>query len=434
MICISTAGTADPAPFRRAAELGLAPDGGLYMPAHIPALDKTLLDGEKEPTLQEIAVAVTSFFTADTPAHASLDEWVREAIHFEAPLVRLRDDLYILELFHGPTLAFKDFGARFMSRYFRASGLLEGEPLTILAATSGDTGSAVANGFYRMNGVEVCLLFPKGKVSDVQRKQMTTLGHNVTALEVDGTFDDCQKLVKQAFNDTSLRAKKRLSSANSINLARLVPQTFYYLHAAVQLHRQTGHSPVFSVPSGNFGNLTAGLLAERMGMAVERFIAATNCNSVVPEFLNGSGFEPRPSVQTISNAMDVGNPSNFDRMMHLFRGDADAMRKHLFGASFSDDETRLAIRRTYRENGYIADPHTAVGLLAVEAAREKKITDAPAIVLATAHPAKFRETVEASMEASVPIPERLKAALRKPEKSLPMAADYPALRDYLLDS
>lgn len=416
-----------------AAEQGLAPDGGLYMPDSLPRLSLPFQDQEysTELSLQEIATECTRPFLSDSLTDREIDELIDDAINMEAPLVKLRDDLFILELFHGPTLAFKDFGARFMARLFSKHRSKSKQDLIILVATSGDTGGAVASGFYDLPGVHVCLLFPKGKVSDIQRKQMTTLGKNITALEVAGTFDDCQRLVKTAFSDQELNKVLRLSSANSINVARLLPQTFYYLHAFFQLKKVTQKNPVFVVPSGNFGNLTAGLMAEKMGMPVAAFVAATNRNDVVPEYLLGSEFKSRTSVQTISNAMDVGNPSNFDRIRALFEGNDEQIRRHLKGYSYTDSETRGMIRRVYEEFTYVADPHTAIGLLAAENFSKDTGIKNPKIVLATAHPSKFLDVVEEEIGRKVSIPDRLAEATHQEEKSIPVSSEYSELKAVL---
>lgn len=417
--------------FLMAAEQGLAPDGGLYMPHSFPALGLSFDTDDSELDLQEIAKICSTPFLDEDLNEDEIDSLIEKAINFDAPLVRLDDNLFVLELFHGPTLAFKDFGARFMARLFSAHRNQTRGDLVILVATSGDTGGAVANGFYDLPGVHVCLLYPEGKVSDIQRKQMTTLGKNITALEIDGTFDDCQKLVKSAFSDDHLYQILNLSSANSINIARLLPQCFYYLHAYFQLKKYSGLPPVFSVPSGNFGNLTAGLFAEKMGMPVHKFLAATNSNKVVPEYLSGDDFKPRASIQTISNAMDVGDPSNFARIRALFNDNDNAIRNHIWGAAFSDLQTRGKIKQMFREYGYVADPHTAVGMLAADSYRKETGAHHPVIVLATAHPSKFADVVEGQINQSVEIPERLEKAVHWEEKSIPLNADFASLKKFL---
>ncbi|CAN5354964.1 threonine synthase [soil metagenome] len=427
----STSNQSPEVTFLMAAEQGLAPDGGLYMPREFPLPDLPFDKEISDLSLTDLAKICSYPFLKDELTTAEVDHLIEDAINFDAPLVQLNDNLFILELFHGPTLAFKDFGARFMARLFSAHRNKTRGDLVILVATSGDTGGAVANGFYDLPGVHVCLLYPKGKVSDIQRKQMTTLGKNVSAVEISGTFDDCQKLVKSAFSDKKLNEELNLSSANSINIARLLPQSFYYFYAFFQLKSYTQKIPVFSVPSGNFGNLTAGLFAEKMGMPVQRFLAATNRNDVVPEFLSGREFKPDLSIQTISNAMDVGDPSNFARIRALFNGDDIAIRNHLWGAAYSDQLTREKINQVYEEFDYIADPHTAVGLLAVDSYRKETGDQHPAIVLSTAHPSKFKDVVEEEIKRNVEIPERLKKATEKEEKSIPLNAEYSEIKEFL---
>lgn len=432
---ISTNGKSEAVSFGKAMQQGLAPDGGLYMPDSIPRLPPGFWNSLETTSLQQIAVEVSKRFIEDELSEESLQALVDQAINFDAPLVHLYDQVWLLELFHGPTLAFKDFGARFMAQAFARLDENRDRDLLILVATSGDTGSAVANGFYGVPGTRVCLLYPSGKVSPLQEKQMTTLGGNVTALEVNGTFDDCQKLVKTAFGDKMLREKLRLSSANSINIARLLPQSFYYISACGSIRKATDPdvSPVYSVPSGNFGNLTAGLLAMKMGLPFERFLAATNRNDVVPGYLKTGIFEPRPSVQTISNAMDVGDPSNFDRLKYLFDNSAEAMRKVLWGASFDDLETRNCIKRIYEKTGRVVDPHTAVGLLAAEKYRKESGTGQPLIVLSTAHPSKFADIVEQEIGRPVEIPEQLKACLDKEKTSIPVGKGYESFKSFLTE-
>jgi threonine synthase len=432
MYFISTQDQAKPVPFLDAMSRGLAPDGGLYVPKAIPKLKENFWESLTGLSLQEIGCEIAKPFLSDELNEPSLLEIIEEALNFEVPLVPLSDNLYILELFHGPTLAFKDFGARFMARMFQQQVQKRDQEIVILVATSGDTGSAVAHGFLNVQGINVCLLYPDGKVSRLQEKQMATLGHNIQALKVEGTFDDCQRLVKQAFADPELSEKLCLSSANSINIARLLPQSFYYAYGLAQLQKQTDIIPFFSVPSGNFGNLTAGLWAMKMGMPVSRFLAATNRNDVVTKYLQGGPYRPQPSFSTISNAMDVGNPSNFARIQHLFNHSDEAVRKSIWGQSFTDDETRRCIRRVFNETGYILDPHTAVGVLAAEAYKKESKQSRPAIILSTAHPAKFREVVEPLIDQPMPIPNRLERCLDKEILSLPMESNDFALKDFLL--
>ncbi|MFZ2897423.1 MAG: threonine synthase [Saprospiraceae bacterium] len=412
---------------REAVLQGLPSDNGLFMPERIPKLKVS--PGQ---SLADIAfLAAEQFLEGDLPGEV-IDQIAREAIDFEAPLVRLAGDLHILELFHGPTLAFKDFGARFMARLMAWLVRNDDEPLTFLVATSGDTGSAVASGFLGVEGIRVVILYPSGKVSPLQEKQLTTLGHNITALEVGGTFDDCQNLVKQAFLDTELAAAHRLSSANSINIARLIPQTFYYLYAASrEIFR--GKPLVFSVPSGNFGNLCAGVMARRMGAPIAGFIAATNRNDVVPQYLTTGRFQPRPSIATLSNAMDVGNPSNFWRLMDLYGHDLERMRGDIAGFAFSDEATREAMREVYRKNDYVMDPHGAVGYLGWQAYKANH-PDACGIVLETAHPAKFLETVEGTLGIHIKIPRQLEEAARKSKTAVSIPANYATFRDFLMQN
>lgn len=373
---------------------------------------------------------------------ADLARIAADALDFPVPLVRVDvpggEPVHLLELFHGPTFAFKDIGARFLARllaWLLAGPEREERPLTVLVATSGDTGSAVAQAFFGVAGTRVVVLYPEGQVTPLQERQFTTLGGNVQALAVDGTFDDCQRMAKAAFADPVLRERLLLTSANSINIGRLLPQVFYYLHAAAQLPPGTP-PPRFVVPSGNFGNLTAGLLAHRLGLPTAGFVAATNVNDVVPEYLETGVFRPRPSARTISSAMDVGDPSNFARVLRLYGGDLAAIRRHVAGYRFTDAETRAAIRRVYGETGRILDPHTAVGWLALEADRAARGAGAPpatAVLLATAHPAKFREVIAPVIGAEVPLPPALAACLERPSRALPLPADDGALKAHLLD-
>ncbi len=412
---------------REAVMSGLAPDGGLYMPEHIPKLPPRFFRELHGKSLNEIAYVVASTFLGDDVPSEKLYEIVSGALSFEIPLVRV-GDAHVLELFHGPTLAFKDVGARFMARlmsYFvQSTDQIDERELTILVATSGDTGSAVANGFYNVPGIRVIVLYPSGKVSELQERQMTTLGGNITALEVDGVFDDCQALVKQAFVDPDLMAALKLSSANSINIARLIPQMFYYFWALAQLPE--GEPRVVTVPSGNFGNITAGLMAKRMGLPIDRFIAATNENDVVPEYLMSGEYRPRPSVPTISNAMDVGSPSNFARMLDLYGGNVQAMREDLVGIKVSEQQTRETIARVQQQYGYTLDPHGAVAYNACERSVKR------GVVIETAHAAKFGGVVEQAIGTPVEIPGRLAECMDRPKQSSPMANDFDAFKGLLL--
>ncbi len=407
----------------------LPPDNGLYMPDRLPVLGEDFWKIWRHLSFTETGIAVAdAFFGEDVPPQALVDI-VEGTLTFDAPLVTLGPGDHVLELFHGPTLAFKDFGARFMARLMAWFTRGEDRLLTVLVATSGDTGGAVASAFHNVPGTRVVILYPKGKVSGLQEKQLTALGGNITALEIDGSFDDCQALVKSAFLDRELSENLNLTSANSINLARLVPQSFYFIHAARQLPE--GVKPVFVVPSGNFGNLTAGLLAMKLGLPVEHFIAATNRNDVVPEFLRTGNYSPRPSVPTISNAMDVGAPSNFVRMQALFGGSWEEMKSRIGGMCFDDDQTRAAIREVKSICNYEIDPHGAVGWLAARAWRATHPCTST-VTLETAHPAKFPDVMEAELgPGSVEIPERLAILANREKVALQMAADRTAFRDWL---
>ena len=429
MKLVSTGGESPAADVRTALIQGLAPDGGLYLPERMDPIDASILAGLLGQSFSVVSRVVARHLLGSTIPPADLDRIVDAALNFEVPLVALSDDLYVLELFHGPTLAFKDVGARFMAQLMGYLNSEDEAPLTILAATSGDTGSAVAQAFFGVPGIRTVILFPKDKVTPLQERQFSTLGGNVHVLEVEGTFDDCQRLVKSAFSDPTLRDAVRLSSANSINIGRLLPQIFYYFYAAAQLPTET--APLFSVPSGNFGNLTAGLMAKRLGLASRGFVAVTNVNDVVPEYLRTGVVRPRPSTPTISNAMDVGNPSNLARILALYDGDVDRLRKDLIGSVHDDEETRDCIRRVYRRTGYVLDPHSAVGYLGVEAGRQA-FGEGPCVVLCTAHPVKFREAVEPAIGSSVPVPERLAACLEAERHVTPILPEISALRDVLL--
>ncbi len=408
----------------------LPPDNGLYMPDTLPALDERFWKIWRQLSFQEIGFAVAdAFFGGDVPPEA-LREIVNGTLAFDAPVVTLGPGDHVLELFHGPTLAFKDFGARFMARLMAWLTRDDDRMLTVLVATSGDTGGAEASAFHNVPGTRVIILYPKGKVSGLQEKQLTALGGNITALEVDGSFDECQALVKSAFLDRELAENLNLTSANSINLARLVPQSFYYIHAARQLPE--GVKPVFVVPSGNFGNLTAGLLAMKIGLPIEHFVAATNRNDVVPEFLHTGIYQPRPSTPTISNAMDVGAPSNFVRMQALFGGSWDEMKSKISGMWFDDDQTRAAIREVKSLYDYQIDPHGAVGWLAAKAWRAQHPCNST-ITLETAHPAKFPDVMDAELGAgAVEIPERLAILANREKVAIPMSTGKAAFREWLV--
>ena len=409
---------------------GLAPDKGLFMPERVDRLPDYFLDSIEKYSFREIAYIVAeNLFGEDVPDHV-LRDIVYGTLSFDAPLVEVKDGVYSLELFHGPTLAFKDFGARFMARllaYFTKQEQT-GRDVNVLVATSGDTGSAVANGFLGVNGVKVYVLYPKGKVSELQEKQFATLGQNITAIEVDGTFDDCQTLVKNAFSDRELNEKMFLTSANSINIARFFPQTFYYFYAYAQLKRKgKADNVVISVPSGNFGNLSAAVLAKKMGLPVKRFIAANNSNDIFCEYLKTGKYSPRPSVATIANAMDVGAPSNFDRIVEMY-GSYDSVSGEISAYSYNDEQIASAVKRVYENDRYLLDPHGACGLLSLEDGLKPGETG---VFLETAHPAKFCETIERIIGQEVEMPERLKTFSLREKRSMPMSRDFSDLKNFL---
>ncbi len=412
--------------------LGLAPDGGLFMPDSWPKQSREFLKRLKGLNFQQVAFVVTSkFFTEVSPAQ--LHAIVAEAFNFPVPLKQIGEGLYILELFHGPTMAFKDFGARFLSRTLDHFLKIDKRRLNIIVATSGDTGSAVASGFYKNSRIKVFVLYPSGKVSPLQEKQLTTYGRNVTALEVKGTFDDCQKLAKQVLSDKSLNEVMPFSSANSINFGRLLPQAVYYFWACAQLQEAgVKKQPVIVVPSGNFGNLFAGLIAKQIGLPAYKFIAATNNNNVVPKYLKTGKFQPTRSKRTISNAMDVGNPSNFARMLELYKGNCRSMAADILAKSVTDAKTKQTIQNIYSRAGYVLDPHTAVGVAAALSYRPQFLRRHPLVVLGTAHPAKFREIVEPVINKRVLLPRQLKRAMAKKKQSVIVNNSYRELVATLL--
>jgi threonine synthase len=426
---VSTAGAAAPADLRTALLTGLAPDGGLYLPESLEPLQQDAVAALRGAPLEETALAVARHLLRGEPADGALRQIVRDALSFPIPLVPLDRRIYALELFHGPTCAFKDVGARFLARLMAHYHGASEPPLTVLVATSGDTGSAVAQAFFGVPGTRVVVLYPEGKVSPIQERQFTTLGGNITAVAVAGTFDDCQRLAKQAFADPGL-AGLRLTSANSINIGRLLPQVFYYFHAWAQLPEMPAEL-VVSVPSGNFGNLTAGLVAKRLGLPVTRFVAATNVNDVVPEYLAGGAFRPRPSVPTISSAMDVGNPSNFARMQALYGNDAGRLRADVEGHAYTDDQTRAVIGRAAHDWNYVLDPHGSVACLGLAQGMLGR-PRATGVFLATAHPAKFAALVEPLVRRPVPLPERLAACLRREPAAVQIGPELRELREVLL--
>jgi len=409
---------------------GLPPDNGLYMPQRIPALPAGFFSALPGLSFVEIALALSHAFFGEDLKERELREIVEDALSFDIPLKPLDDNLSVLELFHGPTLAFKDVGARFMARMMQKLVARQDDPLHILVATSGDTGSAVAQGFYGVEGIEVIVLYPSGKISRIQEQQIATLDKNIRALEVDGTFDDCQRLVKSAFLDKELRKRRRLSSANSINIARLLPQSFYYFYALAQLPEQSV-APLVCVPSGNLGNLTAGLIAQRMGLRLSGFVSALNANDVFGDFLQKGVYSPRASKPTLSNAMDVGDPSNLGRIRDLYGEDVAAMRRDISAFSFDDDETLSAIREIYDRYGYVSDPHGAVGYLALRAAAKSFSFEGPSVFLETAHPAKFSDSVKKALGVEPEMPQRLKKYLERQKTSRKMPADFDAFKEYL---
>lgn len=395
------------------------------MPEQIAPLEPKVIESFSQLSFQEIALHIADgLLGEDIPRH-ELKRMVDHTIAFDAPLVPVEDQIFSLELFHGPTLAFKDFGARFMSQVLAYLARQQSREILILVATSGDTGSAVANGFLGTPGIRVVVLYPSGKVSDIQEKQFTTLGENITAVEVDGSFDDCQRLVKEAFLDSALREKYFLTSANSINIARLIPQSFYYCYAWSRVPKNK--PVVFSVPSGNFGNLTAGLLAKRLGIPIQHFIAATNANDIVPQYLATGIFQPRPSLSTISNAMDVGNPSNFDRMRELYH----PLTKEMTGYSFTDEETKAAIQKVFVERKYVLDPHGAIGYLGLK--RYQHSVDFTGVFLETAHPAKFSDVVNEVLNIQIEMPDSLKTFAAKEKKTTRCSASFLQFKQLLID-
>ena len=407
---------------------GLAADRGLFMPERIDPLPESFFKDISSMNFQEISFEVAKkFFGEDIPEY-TLQKIVNNTLTFDTPLVEVTKDKYSLELFHGPTSAFKDVGARFMARLLAHFLGKEKKMVHVLVATSGDTGSAVANGFLGVPGIKVHVLYPKGKVSDIQEKQFTTLGQNITALEIDGTFDDCQALVKSAFMDEVLKKKITITSANSINVARFLPQAFYYFNAWAKLEDKS-RKVVFSVPSGNFGNLTAGLFAKRMGLPVSNFIAANNLNDIVFNYLKSGIYSPRPSVSTIANAMDVGDPSNFARILDLYKNDHQAICADITGTTYTDDQIRETLLAVYKSTGYLLDPHGAVGYRALEEELKEGETG---IFLETAHPAKFTETVEAIIgKGNVPMPQKLLNFMKGEKLSVEFSSDYDSFRAYL---
>ena len=415
--------------FKDAVISGIAPDKGLYFPEEILPLSESFFDTIDTYTNHDIALqAIRQFVQGDVPENR-LEEIIVNTLDFDFPLVQLEENMATLELFHGPTMAFKDVGARFMANCLGYFSKGSDEKVTVLVATSGDTGGAVANGFLGVEGVNVVILFPKGKVSEIQERQLTTLGQNITALEVDGTFDDCQHMVKKAFLDEEIIKNQKLTSANSINVARWLPQLFYYLFAFKQAKNE-GKDLVFSVPSGNFGNICAGMVAHKLGMPVKQFVASTNVNDVVPSFMESGQYRPKPSISTISNAMDVGDPSNFIRIQELYHYDFEGLSKHLSSYSFTDEETKAVLKSIYEKTGYILDPHGAVGYLGLK----RFLKNHPScfgIFLETAHPIKFLPTIKETLKIDLSIPPQIREVMKKKKSSIPIG-DYAGLKDYLI--
>jgi len=430
---VSTRNGKKPVSFREAVFSGLAPDGGLYIPTEQPDLRARIGAFSKKNTFQEIAEALSGDLIGEELSRESVRRVSERAFTFEPALQPLEEGLTLLELFHGPTCAFKDFGASFLAVVMEEFLLQESRQAVILVATSGDTGSAVARAFHRKDSIDVVILYPSGRVSTLQEQQLTTLGGNVTALEIQGSFDDCQRLVKEAFVDSRLRESLVLSSANSINLGRLIPQAFYYIYGVCRLERATEEQLLICVPSGNFGNITAGVYAWQWGMPVDGFIAATNVNDVVPEYLMTGEFRPRRSQKTLSNAMDVGNPSNFERLSIMFEGSVDKMRKWIRGVRITDQETRETMSQVYRDTGVLIDPHTAVGVLASRRYRRDSGFVGHILTLATAHPGKFVDIVQEATGVTPDLPATLEDALSKKKQATTLTASLEVLREFLLE-
>lgn len=428
----STNNKSTQATLQEAVVKGLASDRGLYMPEVIKSLPDSFFEEMKDLSFQEVAYIVADAFFGEDVEAEDLKKIVYETLNFDVPLVHVNDNIYSLELFHGPTLAFKDVGARFMSRLLGYFIKKEGQKdVNVLVATSGDTGSAVANGFLGVDGIHVYVLYPKGKVSPIQECQFTTLGQNITALEIDGVFDDCQALVKSAFMDEELNKKMYLTSANSINVARFLPQAFYYFYAVAQLHKLgKKDNIVICVPSGNFGNITAGLFGKRMGMPVKRFIAANNRNDVFFQYLNSGVYTPKASVQTIANAMDVGDPSNFARVLDLYGHSHEAIKNDISGCTYTDEQISETLLDCYRKHGYLLDPHGAVGYRALSEYLE---SDEVGVFLETAHPAKFKDTVDRILGEDISIPEKLQAFMKGTKQSINLPKDFASFKAFLMN-
>ena len=425
MLYYSTNNISETVSFKEAVMQGMPKDNGLYMPIEIPRIASRY--DLKDLNFQEIGYNISKEFVGDEISTSELEKIINRTLSFNAPLISIDRNINILELFHGPTLAFKDFGARFMARVMEHFVSIEGKALTILVATSGDTGSAVASGFLGVEGIDVVILYPSKKVSDIQEKQLTTNGKNITALEVKGNFDDCQRIVKSAFIDSDVRESLNITSANSINISRLIPQSFYYVNSLKYID-----NIVFSVPSGNFGNLTAGIFAKEMGFNVSKFIASTNINDVFPKYLKSKIYQARPSIETISNAMDVGNPSNIKRINAIFEGSVSKINQEISSWSYSDEETLEALKFVYDKYDYILDPHGAVGYLGARSYLNKLGSDKKVVVLGTAHPSKFIDSIE-RLDIKVPIPSKIKGLLNKEKKVVPISTTYSDFKEYILN-
>lgn len=417
--------------FKDAVIKGIAPDKGLYFPESITPLPQSFFDNLDNLSNEDIAYEAIKQFVGDDIPTSELKRIISETLQFDFPLLDIEENIKTLELFHGPTMAFKDVGARFLARCLGYFNKENSEKVTVLVATSGDTGGAVASGFLGVDNVDVVILYPSGKVSDVQEKQLTTLGKNISALEVTRTFDDCQAMVKKAFLDDSITSKMQLTSANSINIARWLPQMFYYFFAYKEL-KDKNKKLVFSIPSGNFGNICAGMMAQQLGLPIHQFIAATNVNDIVPNYLKTEEYHPKPSKQTISNAMDVGDPSNFIRIREIYNNDFKTLKQHLKSYAFSDEETRHAMLHLYNNCNYIADPHGAVGYLGIKK-YQKEQTDTLNIFLETAHPIKFLNVVEPVIKKTIDYPEQIKAVINK-EKVAKLIGGYEEFKSFLLKS
>lgn len=418
------------ASFKDAVIAGIAPDKGLYFPESITPLPSTFFENIEELSNHEIAFKAIHQFVSDDIPDEDLKEIIANTLDFDFPVVDIEENIATLELFHGPTMAFKDVGARFMANCLGYFSQGERQDVTVLVATSGDTGGAVANGFLGVDGVKVVILYPSGKVSAIQEKQLTTLGQNIEAMEVAGVFDDCQRMVKTAFLDSEITDHKKLTSANSINVARWLPQLFYFLFAYKQA-KSKGKEIVFSVPSGNFGNICAGMMAQKLGMPVKHFVASTNVNDVVPKFMENGIYEPMASIATISNAMDVGDPSNFVRIRHLHNDDLETLQEHLSSYAFSDKATKATMKEVYSKTGYVMDPHGAVGYLGLKE-YQKSHPDTYGIFLETAHPVKFLDVVEDTLGLSLEIPPQIMKVMDKDKKSVSIAT-YDELKQFLLN-